>query len=124
MIILDELNKKETNGPRIQATFMGSRQINFSLFVTCQDYNELPKKKIRANGNIFYIFKPSNYRDIQNLYKDKPSLDITLNKLKYPTSTCWNEKHQPVTIDMTKDNHTGRYRLGLNSLLIPDSYPF
>ena len=25
------------------------------------------------------------------------------------TSTCWNEKYQPLTIDMTKDKYTGRY---------------
>ena len=28
---------------------------------------------------------------------------MTLNEFKYSTSTCWNEKYQPLTIDMTKD---------------------
>ena len=47
-------------------------------------------------------------------------MDMTLSEFKYLTSTCWNEKFQPLTIDMTKDNLTGRYRLGLNAIFIPD----
>ena len=51
-------------------------------------------------------------------------MDKTLNEFKHLTSTCWNKNYQPLTIDMTKDNYTGRYRLGLNSIFIPDSNPF
>ena len=51
-------------------------------------------------------------------------MDMTLNEFKFLTSTCWNEKYQPVTIDMKKDNYTGRYRLRLNSIFVPDSSPF
>ena len=49
---------------------------------------------------------------------------MTHNEIKYLSSTCWNEKYQPLTVDMTKDNYTGRYRLGSNSLFVPDSSPF
>ena len=51
-------------------------------------------------------------------------MDMTLNEFKYLTSTCWNEKFTPLTIDMTKAKFTGRYRLGLFSIFVPDSSPF
>ena len=51
-------------------------------------------------------------------------MDMTLNEFKYLTSTCWNEKYQPLTIDMTKDKFCGRHRLGLNSIFVPNSSPF
>ena len=51
-------------------------------------------------------------------------MDMTLKEHKISTSTCWNEKYQPLTIDMTKDKHCARYRLGLNSILVPKSSPF
>ena len=51
-------------------------------------------------------------------------MDTTLNEFKFLTSTCWNEKYQPLTIDKTKDKYTGRYRLGLNSIFFPDSSSF
>ena len=49
---------------------------------------------------------------------------MTPDECKFLTSTCWNEKYQPVTIDMTTDNYTGRYWLGLNSFILPHSSPF
>ena len=110
--------------PRVQAMFKRSRHKNLSIFIISQDYYELSKQTIRCNGNIFHIFKPNNFRDVLNLYQDKSSMDITLNDFKLLSSTCWIEKYQPPTIDMTKDKYTGRYRLGLKSIFVPDSSPF
>ena len=120
IIILDDLNQKEMDDPRVQAMFKRSRHNNLSIFIISQDYYELSKKTIRCNGNIYHIFKPNNFRDVINLY----SMDMTLNEFKILTSTCWNEKYQPLTIDMTKDKYTGRYRLNLCSIFVPDTSPF
>ena len=124
IIILDDLNQKEMDDPRVQAMFKRSRHNNLSIFIISQDYFELSKKTIRCNGNIYHIFKPNNFRDVINLYQDKASMDMTLNEFKYLTSTSWNEKFTPLTIDMTKDKYTGRYRINLNSIFVPDSSPF
>ena len=51
-------------------------------------------------------------------------MDMTLNEFNLLTSTCCNEKYQPLTIDITKDEYTGRYRLALNSIFVLDSSPF
>ena len=124
IIILDDLNQKEMDDPRVQAMFKRSRHNILSILIISQDYYELSKKTIRCNGNIYHIFKPNNFRDVVNLYQDKASMDMTLSEFKYLTSTCWNESFQPLTIDMTMDKYTGRYRLGLNSIFVPDSSPF
>ena len=42
IIILDDLNQKEMNDPRVQAMFKRSRHKNLSIFVISQDYDELP----------------------------------------------------------------------------------
>ena len=123
-IILDDLNQKEMDDPRVQAMFKRSRHNNLSVFIISQDYYELNKKTIRCNGNIFHIFKPNNFLVVRNLYQDKASMDMTLAEFKYLTSICWNKSYQPLTIDMTKDKYTGRYRLGLNSIFVPDTSPF
>ena len=124
IIILDDLNGKEMNDPRVQAMFKRSRHNNLSIFIISQDYYELPKKTIRANGNIYHIFKPNNFLDVRNIYQNKASMDITLNEFKYLTSVCWSKNYQPLTIDMTKDKYQGRYRLGLISIFVPNSSPF
>ena len=98
------------NDPRVQAMFRRSRHNNSSIFNISQDYYELPKRTIRAKRNIYQIFKPNIFRDALNLYQDKNSMEMTLNEFKLLTSTCWNEKYQPLTIDMKKDKFCGRYR--------------
>ena len=110
--------------PRKQAMFRRSRHNNLSIFVISQDYYELPKKTIRANENIYHIFKPKKFLNVRIIYQDKASMDITLGKFNLLKSTCWNEKYQPLTIDVIKEKCTGRYRLGLNSIFISDSPPF
>ena len=107
------------NDSRVQAMFKRSRLNNLSVFIFSQEYYELPKKTIRANGNICHIFKPKKFRDVLKIHQDKSSMDMTLNEFKFSTITCWTEKYQSLTIDMTKDKYTGRYRLGLNSKFIP-----
>ena len=124
IIILDDLNQNEINNDKIQAMFKRGRHNNLSIFIISQDYYEIPKRTIRANGNIYHIFKPNNFRDVINLYQDKASMDMTLNEVKLLTSICWNEKYTPLTIDMTKDKYTGRYRINLNNIFVPDSSPF
>ena len=88
--IFDDLYEKETNNDKIQAMFKRGRHNYLSIVIINQDYYELSKTTIRANGKIYHIFKPNNFRDVQNLYQDKPSMDMTLNEFKYLTSTCWN----------------------------------
>ena len=112
------------NDPRVQAKFKRFRHLILCIFIISQDYYELLKKTIRANGKIYHIFKPNNFLDVCNVYQDKASIDITLNEFKLLTSTYWNKNYQPPTIDMTKDRYHGRYRLGLNSIFVPNSSPF
>ena len=64
IIILDDLNQKQMDDPRIQAMFKRSRNNNLSIFIISQDYHDLRKKKIRCNGKIYYIFKPNIFRDV------------------------------------------------------------
>ena len=89
---------------RVQAMFEQSRYNSLSLFITTQGYYELPKRTLGVNGNIYHIFKPRNFRDLQKIYQDKHLwTDMTLAEFQTLTSICWNEKNQPLVIDKTKD---------------------
>ena len=83
IIILDDLNQKEMDDPRVKAKFKRSRHNNLSFFIINQDYYQLSKKAIRCNGNIYPLFKPNNFRDVLNMYQDKNSMDMTLKSSNY-----------------------------------------
>ena len=61
IITLEDLIEKEMNDPRVQAMLKRCRHNNLSIFIISQDYYELPKRTMRANGNIYHIFKPNNF---------------------------------------------------------------
>ena len=92
VIILDDLNEKEMNDPRVEAMFKRSRHNNFPVFKIGQDYYELPKRAIRANGNIYHKFEPNNFRDVQNFYQYKAAMDMTISVFKLLTNICWKAK--------------------------------
>ena len=48
IIILDDLNQKQMDDPRVQAMFKRSRHNNSSIFIISQDYYELSKKQYAA----------------------------------------------------------------------------
>ena len=96
VFILDDLNEKEMNDLRVQAMMKRSRHNSLSIFIISQKDYELPEKTIRANGNIYHIIKPNNFLDVRNFYQDKTSMDMTLDEVKYLTSTCWNETYKPL----------------------------
>ena len=63
--------------------FKRSGHNNLSIFIISQDYYDLLIETIRANGNIYHIFKPNNFLDVRNIYEDKASMDMTLDEYKY-----------------------------------------
>ena len=69
--------------PEFKLMFIRSRHNSISVFIVSQEYFELPKQNVRANGNKFYIFKPNNFRDVQNLFQDKASMDMNINEFKF-----------------------------------------
>ena len=64
-----------------------SRHNIFLVFVISQGYHELRQETIRANEIIYHIFTPNDFKDVQNLYQDKTSMDLTLNEFKLTTAS-------------------------------------
>ena len=70
------------NDPRAQATFKPSGYYNLCIFIIIQDYYELPKRTLRTNGKNCQFFEANKFRDVQILYQDKGSMDMTFNAFK------------------------------------------
>ena len=119
IIILDDLNEKEMNDPGVQAMFKRSGHNKSSLYCLKITTNYPKGRQELAEISATY----SNPIVSEIIYQDKSSMDMTLNEKKILISTCWNEKNQPLTIDMNKDKYTGWYQLGLNWVFILDSSP-
>ena len=47
--------------------FKRGRHNKTSIFIISQDYFEVPKRTIRANGIVYHIFKPNSFLDVRNM---------------------------------------------------------
>ena len=86
------------NDRKGQNMFERCRQKNTCNFMISQDYYQLPKKRFRANCIINHVFKPTNFRDVQNLHQDKSSIDVSFIEIKIFFSTSH--------VEMTNINHS------------------
>ena len=82
--------------------FTRSRRSNINIYIISPDHYEIPRSTFSANGKIYHIFKPNNFRDVQNRNQEKTALGITSNEFKLLTTTCWNERYQHVGFDRQK----------------------
>ena len=74
------------------------------------------KKTVRSNVKYIIFSKPNYFTNVQNLCQDKKSMDGSSNEFILTNFTCWIEKHQPLTIDMTREENTGHFSLGWYSV--------
>ena len=109
---------------RVQAVLKRSGHSSISIFIINQHFFELPKRTYRSDGKMYHIINLNYLRDVQNLYQDKGSMDMTLNEYILSNSACWNEKYQTLFFVVTKEKFTGRHRLKLNCLFVPNTNPF
>ena len=63
-----------------------------------------------------HILKSKKFRNVPNLCQGKAGTDLSLDEFKILTSTRWNEKHQQLTIERTKDDKIGHFCLGWKSI--------
>ena len=121
--ILDNLIENEKKDPRVSIVQTFQTQY-FTIFIICQDYHELPKRTIMANGNISHILKPKIFRDFQKLYQNKDSIDRTPNEFKLLLPLVQMKKKSTSHHWYDKRKNTGSHRSGLNSTFVQDANSF
>jgi len=96
------------------------RHSNTDCFYLSQNYIKLPRHTIRENANFIILF-PQSCIDINNIYRDHCSSDLTKDQFRAFLKACWAKKHSFAVIDLTSELNNGRYRCGLDSfLMIPE----
>jgi len=124
VIILDDLSEKELKDNRVQMLFKRGRHNNIDVFVICHDFYELPKRSIRENASIIHHFITNNLYNVQAIYQQLASTDMKIKEFKTLCDDIWSKDYQFLTIDSTKKKNTGKYRLNLKTLYIPETNPF
>jgi hypothetical protein len=110
-ILLDKQNKCEDY-------YVRGRHSNVDSFYLAQNYFRLPRQTIRENSNFLCLFKQDN-KNINHIYQDHVSNDMTIKEFKELCFKCWEQPHDFLVIDNSSPIYDGKYRYKLNTFYYP-----
>jgi hypothetical protein len=117
LIIFDDLLLENQN--KCEAYYVRGRHSNVDCFYLSQNYFKLPRQTIRENANFICLF-PQDLKNINHIYNDHVSADMTIDEFKSLCKKAWDEPHGFVVIDLTSKKHNGKYRSCLDDFFIPE----
>ena len=103
---------------KAEAYYTRGRHNNCDSFYISQSYFLLPRKTIRENSNFIILF-PQDIKNLTHIHQDHAS-DMPLEEFKRFCNSCWETKHNFVTIDLSSEKNYGKYRRNFRLFYIPD----
>lgn len=100
----------------IRSYFSMGRHSQVDCFYLGQTYSRVPKQLIRDNANLIIAFKQDSM-NMQHIYSDHVSPDVTFKQFQEMCGHCWNDKYGFIVIDKDREMLNGRYRKGLDSFI-------
>ena len=115
LMIFDDLLLQKQN--KCEAYYVRGRHSNCGFLYLSQNYFKLPHKTIRENANFFCLF-PQDQKNIDQIFNDHVSQDMTKEQFKKLCKTAWPKPHNFVVIDLTSPKNCGKYRSGFDNFYI------
>ena len=118
LIIFDDIMLGPQSTP--EKYYTRGRHNRVDALYIAQSYFPLPRTTVRENANIFFFFKQDN-KNLVHIYQDHCAVDgVPLDVFRNFCNTIWNEdRHNFVTIDLSKTLKTGKYRKNVTEFWIP-----
>lgn len=116
LMIFDDLLLEKQN--KCESYYIRGRHSNVDCFYLSQNYFKLPRQTIRENANFICLF-PQDQKNINHIYNDHVSQDMTKEEFRKLCKTAWEQPHGFVVIDLTSNKYNGKYRSGFDTFYIP-----
>ena len=117
LVVFDDIMLGPQN--KSEAYYTRGRHNNVDVIYITQSYFRFPRQTVRENANLFIFFKQDN-TNLSHIYQDHCAVDgISFEEFKDFCADVWKEKHNFVTIDLSRPTVGGKYRRNLNDYWIP-----
>ena len=117
LLIFDDIMLGPQN--KAEAYYTRGRHNNVDVFYIAQSYFRLPRQTVRENANLFIFFKQDN-TNLSHIFQDHCAVDgIPFHVFRDFCADVWRNKHNFVTIDLTRPVQCGKYRRNLNDYWVP-----
>ena len=116
LMIFDDLQLEKQS--KCETYYIRGRHSNVDCFYLAQNYFKLPRQTIRENANFICLF-PQDSKNINHIYQDHVSRDMSKEEFKELCKTVWKHPHSFVVIDLTSELENGRYRQDFDTFYYP-----
>ena len=117
LLILDDCFLGKQN--KAEAYYTRGRHNNCDTFYISQNYFRLPRQTIRENSNFIILF-PQDAKNLNHIYADHCSQDISREEFKDFCKKVWSACHHSfITIDLTSSPLNVKYRKNLDCFYLP-----
>jgi Poxvirus A32 protein len=114
VFIFDDVMTESQNS--IRDFFSMGRHKLVDCFYLAQTYSRIPKQLVRDNANFIIAFKQDEM-NLQHIFSDHVSPDLTFQEFQKMCAICWNDKFGFLVIDKDRDIKNGRYRKCFDSFI-------
>jgi hypothetical protein len=115
LMIFDDLQLEKQS--TCEKYYIRGRHSNVDCFYLAQNYFRLPRQTIRENANFICLF-PQDLKNVNHIYNDHVSSDMSKDEFRSLCKRAWTQPHGFVTIDLTSDKYSGKYRIGFDLFYI------
>ena len=118
VLVLDDIMLGPQN--KAEAYYTRGRHNNVDVFYIAQSYFQLPRQTVRENANLFILFK-QDMKNLVHIYNDHCAGDgISYKTFSDFCNSVWHDnKHNYITIDLTRAVGDGKYRKNLTHFWTP-----
>ena len=120
LFIFDDV-MTNSNQSKAESYYTRGRHNNISSCYISQNYYKLPRQTIRSNANCLIIFSLPN-KDLQHLYNDFISKDMSFDEFKSFCNSAWKNKHGYIIINKSFSPLEGKYLTNFNSIYLPKKF--
>ena len=117
LLVLDDVMLGPQN--KVEAYFTRGRHNNIDVIYITQSYFRLPRQTIRENGNLFMFFLQDR-KNLVHIFNDHCAGDgIPFDIFCKFCNDVWrDDKHNFITIDLSRSVNNGKYRRNLTDFWI------
>ena len=116
LMVFDDLLLEKQNA--CEKYYARGRHSNVDCFYLSQNYFKLPRQTIRENANFICLFR-QDLKNTTHIYSDHASSDMKQDEFRDMCKKIWQEPHNFVVIDLTRDKDFGKYRKCLDQFYLP-----
>ena len=107
-VVFDDM--LDTSQKLIDPFFTRGRHNDLDVYYLSQSYFDLPKRTIRNNSNIIFLFQQT-LKDVEHIYRDIAGFDLSYDEFKSLCKEAWRDKCNYLLINRLEDRNGSKYMI-------------